>query len=145
MPKRAIIDDEIGGSAVLEDETADKMNAPGLNGKKLLKFIKKWENVQADIDATMKAAQDECTPGREDQAEIVKEAAEAGFSKKEFRTILRKRRLENKLEHVADSLDADQRETYDQFLHALGGLADTELGKAAASTKASETAGAALN
>lgn len=145
MPKRATIDDEIGGSAVLEDETADKMNAPGLNGKKLLKFIKRYENVQADIDATMKAAQDECIPTREDQAAIVKEAAEAGFSKKEFKTVLRKRRLQDKIDHVADSLDADQRETYDQFLHALGDLADTELGKAASAKKAAEGAGASLN
>ncbi|WP_119270880.1 hypothetical protein [Taklimakanibacter deserti] len=144
MPKGAKIDDDIGGNRVLDDETSDKMNGPGINGKKLMKFIKRYENVQSEIDDIMSNAQEACTPHREDQAEIVKEAAEAGFSKKEFKTILRKRRLEQKLEQVADSLDADQRETYEQFLHALGALDGTPLGQAAAG-KHPEAAGAALN
>lgn len=143
MPKGAKIDDDIGGNRVLDDETAEKPTT-GLNGKKLMKFVKRWESLQGDIDEIMSNAKDACTPHREDQDEVVKEAAEAGFSKKEFKTLLRKRRLEERLEHVADSLDADQRETYDAFLHAIGDLAETPLGKVAAS-KHPDAAGAALN
>jgi uncharacterized protein (UPF0335 family) len=105
------------------------------NGKQLMSFVRRHESLQSEIDALMHEAQDACQRYREDQAVLVKEAAEAGFSKKEFKTLLRKRRLEAKLEHVADSLDSDQRETYEQFISALGQLADTELGRAAAAAQ----------
>jgi uncharacterized protein (UPF0335 family) len=129
LPKRAKIDDDIGGERVLDDETKATANS---KGAQLLSFLERYERVQDDIDRILQDAKDECLPGRDDQAVIAKEAAEAGFSKKEFKTLLRKRRLEKKLEHVADSLDDGQRETYDQFLHALGELSDLPLGQAAA-------------
>ncbi len=127
MPRSAKLDDN--------SETVHAAPAkPGLNGydgPKLQNFIDRWESVQDEIDEIMANARDAAEPHRQDQAAIVKEAAEAGFSKKEFKAILRKRRLEDRLAHVADSLDSDQKETYEAMLAALGALGDTPLGQAA--------------
>lgn len=127
MPRSAKLDDETDTI----HETPAKPGLNGYDGPKLQSFIDRWESVQGEIDEIMDNARDAAEPHRQDQAAIVKEAAEAGFSKKEFKAILRKRRLEDKLQHVADSLDSDQKETYEAMLAALGELAETPLGRAA--------------
>lgn len=143
MPKSAKLADNASVKEYLQDQTAPKPEAvaageaaarPGNNGfdgNKLMSFVRRVESVQAEIDEIMSAAKDSCEPHRQDRAAIVKEASEAGFSKKEFLTILRKRRLEQKVEHVADSLDEDQRDAYELMMAALGQLATTPLGQAA--------------
>lgn len=121
-----------GINAGAKSEGATPSNGYGVG---LKQFLGRYEALQDDIDAILSAAKDECEPARQDQAQIVKDAADAGYSKKEFKTVLRKHRLEKRLARVADSLDANQKETYEQMLHALGELADTPLGAAALKEK----------
>lgn len=80
----------------------------------------------------MQNAKAQCAPHRENIDAIKKEANEAGFPRKEFNTLVRKERLELKLERVAENLDGEQGERYEDMLHALGQLGDTPLGQAAA-------------
>lgn len=128
MPLKAKLDGdgEEGGTV-----HASRPGGNGYDGAKLKNYLDRVANCQAEIDKIMDDAKDACAPHRDDIAAIKKEAAEAGFSKTEFAAVLRKSRLEQRLEHVADSLDSEQKETYEQMLVSLAGLQDTPLGKAA--------------
>lgn len=127
MPRKAKIDDNGEGETI----HTSMPGSNGFDGQRLGEFIRRVEACQAEIDSVMQDAKDACASHRDDIAAIKKEAAEAGFSKTEFSAVLRKHRLEKKLEHVADSLDSEQKETYEQMLESLGELAETPLGKAA--------------
>jgi uncharacterized protein (UPF0335 family) len=129
VPKQAVIDDEIGGRPVLPDTTASPANS---EGAKLRGYLDRIAEVQAEIDKIMENAKAACSPLREDIDEIRKEANEAGFARKELNTLIRKERLERKLERVAENLDEEQKERYEDMLHALGALADLPLGEAVA-------------
>lgn len=118
MPRRAK-QVENGGRELREVKPATN----GFSADKLQGFIDRVQNCQAEIDQITETAKAACLPHREDIASIIKEAAEEGLPKREFSTVLRRLRLEHKLEHVADKLHDDNRETYDQMLHALGKLA----------------------
>jgi uncharacterized protein (UPF0335 family) len=118
MPRRA--KEVENGSKELRDA---RPATNGFSPDKLQGFIDRVQSCQAEIDAIMERAKDACLPHREDIAVIMKEAAEDGLPKREFSTVLRRLRLEDKVEHVADKLHDEQRETYDQMLHALGKLA----------------------
>lgn len=142
MPKSAKLDAK---STVHADETADApavrtATSNGFDGKRLLSFVERVEECQGEIDGIMNNAKDACAPHRDDIAAIKKEAAEAGFSKTEFATILRKRRLEVKVKTVDAKLDEDQKEVFDMMMHALdvalGVLSDTPLGQAATAAAA---------
>lgn len=129
MTLQAKIDDDIGGSRVVEDEAAKAANSKGGQLRQLLDRI---ANVQKEIDGVMDAAKGECSPLREDIAAIKKEANEKGFSRKEFNALVRKDRLERQIKAIPSQLDADQQDRYEDMLHALGELAETPLGQAAA-------------
>ena len=59
-----------------------------------------------------------------------------GFAADSFKAVIKRRRLEAKIEAIADDLDDDDAiDSYEQMLEALGGLADTPLGKAAMNEK----------
>lgn len=128
MTLQAKIDDEIGGSRVLPDETAPANS----EGAKLRQFLDRVKNVQAEIDSIMDAAKAECAPLREDIAAIKKEANEAGFPRKELNAVARRERLANQIEGIRANLDDQQKERYDVMVHALGQLAGLPLGEAAA-------------
>lgn len=128
MPRGAKIDDEIGGHEVLPDQTAPANS----KGAQLRDFLDRIMEVQGEVDTIMKNAKMACSPLREDMAQIKKEANEAGFTAKEFNTLIRKARLEHKIEHIADEMDEEQKERFEDMLHALGELKDLPLGEAAA-------------
>ena len=123
------------------EDTGEIHNAPppragdnGYDGESMFRFIRQIEAEQAEIDAAMEEAKAAALPHREAIAAITKEAAEAGFAKKEFSRVLRLRRRMKAVEENAASLDQDQRSNYDRMLDALkaiGQLAGTPLGDAA--------------
>ena len=134
MPKSAKLDDT---NKVHQDTSAPvdepiRAGTNGYNATQLQSFIDRIRSCQSEIDSIMANAQDACAPHRDDIAAIKKEAAEAGFSKTEFATVLRKLRLEDRLEVVAAKLDEDQKTNYELMIEALDGLAGTPLGDAAA-------------
>lgn len=128
MPKGAKIDDEIGGNRVLADETAPANS----KGAQLQDFLDRILEVHGEIDTIMGNAKQACAPHREDIKQIKKEANEAGFPAKELNTLIKMKRLESEIEHIADEFDPEQKERFEDMLHALGELADLPLGQAAA-------------
>ncbi len=134
MPKSAKLDDT---NKVHQDTSAPaeqpvRAGSNGYNATQLQGYVDRIRSCQSEIDAIMANAQDACAPHRDDIAAIKKEAAEAGFSKTEFATVLRKLRLEDKLEAVDAKLDEEQKTNYELMIEALDGLAGTPLGDAAA-------------
>lgn len=117
--------DKKGKGKKLDDETKPRSGTKIIDGKKLLSFLKRVETVKGTINAIMDEAAKECQPHRDDIKNIVKEAAEAGFPKKLFKTKLKERRLQDDLENITDQLDKDQKEEYDLFSHALMTLEQT--------------------
>lgn len=128
MPRGAKIDDEIGGHEVLPDITAPANS----KGAKLQGFLDRVMEVYGEIDVVMADAKRACAPHREDLKQIKKEANEAGFPAKELNTLIKKHRLEHQIEHIADEFDDEQKERFEDMLHALGELKDLPLGEAAA-------------
>lgn len=130
MPRRARIKDQTDDD---KPPLAARPGHNGVNGQKLQGYIDEVEAEQAKIDAHSEGAKKKSLPHRERIKEIKKEAAEDGFSAKEFNAVIRKRRLEAKIDMIRERLDEPQQDVYDQLLHALGQLSDLPLGEAAMS------------
>ena len=126
---------------VLDSEDAEGEGASmapatnGYDGARMMAFIEEYEETQAKIESIMDEAKTQCQPWRQEQPKILKRAAEEGFSKKEFRAHLTRRRKQYEADHAADSLDLEQRANFDLMGEALakhlGTFADTDLGRAA--------------
>lgn len=112
---------------------AAKPGHNGYDGAKLETYVKRYMNLQKECADIMDAAKAECQPLRDDQKEVRKEAAEAGFEKGAFDAVLARYRLEDRIKRIPNKLDEDERENYEQMLHALGKTAETlgPLGEAA--------------
>lgn len=122
MPKSAKLKDDEGGKVLTESR-------PNSDGRKLRDFLDRILAVQSEIDNVMAKAKLACEPHRQDIKEIKDEANEAGFSAKEFNTLIRKERLERKIENIAENLDEDQKERFEDMLAALGVLSELPLGR----------------
>ena len=70
-------------------------------------------------------------PDRDKIKQIKDELVESGIPSRELGTLIRKRKLEEKLENIDQKLDDDQKETFANLVEALGAFADSPLGKAA--------------
>lgn len=126
MPRRAKAVEANG------KELAD-LSRPNSNGAKLRSYLDRLHECQSEVDKIMQAARLKCEPHREDMKEIRKESSEAGFAAKEFNTLFRKERLEKKIENIAENLDDEQKERFEDMLAALEVVAETmgPLGQAA--------------
>ncbi len=124
MPKSAKMPDDFDKPMHEAQPPAQPMRPGnnGFDGAELQGFIDEIRAEQDKIDEIMRNAQEACEPYRQEIATIKKAAAEAGFSKTEFNTVLRKFRLEAKLEAIDEKLDDDQKGVFEQMLHALGQL-----------------------
>lgn len=121
-----------------DDVTIHRDAAPasnGYDGEEMMTFIEAYEAEQREIDRIMDEAKAACQPHRQELPKILKQAAEAGFAKKQFAVHLKARALDYKRAHVADALDLEQRADYELMGEALakhlGTFADTDLGRAA--------------
>lgn len=70
-------------------------------------------------------------PDREKIKAIRKDLVESGIPSKELATLIRKAKLERRLENIDEKLDDDQKETFAGLVEALGSFADSPLGQAA--------------
>lgn len=128
MPRHA----KAAKEGTVHEEKPPEAKTNGYPKGKLEKATKRWFALQNDIEKRMDEAKADCLPLREDQAKLINDLADDGIPKKEFKTVLRKMLLEQRLEHVADKLHDEQKDNYELMLVALGQLADTPLGEAAA-------------
>lgn len=80
-----------------------------------------------------------CRSIREGITAAYDDAKAAGIPKKELKTLVKTRELERKIADQIEKLEADERETYDMIVEALGDFANLPLGQAALrSAKAGE-------
>jgi uncharacterized protein (UPF0335 family) len=97
----------------------------------LLDFTHRVENLYDELASEKGEYMNRARQIRESIARVLVEAKDAGIPKKEFKTVIKARQLENKLERIRDELEPDEVETFDQIRLALGDYADTPLGAAA--------------
>lgn len=104
------------------------------NGDELRDFrdlvLEEW----ALIKQIMDAARLKCEGPRAAIKNAKKVLIESGYHAEELATLMRKFRLEDKLAHVADNLDDDQKPHFDSLVKALGDFGETPLGAAALSS-----------
>jgi len=96
-------------------------------------FVDRIENLNGDL-ATMKGEfMAECKVVHGDIKSVLDEAKNAGIPKKELKQAIKRRALTLKIGELRDELEGEQVDNYDAILLALGDIADTPLGRAAAS------------
>jgi hypothetical protein len=97
----------------------------------LLDFTHRVENLYDELDSEQGAYMQRCRQIRDGIKRVIVEAVDAGIPRREFRAVIKTRRLENKLERIREDLEPGEVETFDQIRTALGDYADTPLGAAA--------------
>lgn len=101
----------------------DEKLSNGYDPNDLAQFVGRIESIEREIEGIRDRAKEEESPLRDDIALVKRESADAGIPKTELGAVLKKRRLERKLERVADKLDLEQRANYEQMLASLERLA----------------------
>lgn len=114
----------------------DQPAAIGHNGgmpaaEVLLDFTHRVENLYDELASEKGEYMNRARQIRDSIARVLVEAKNAGIPKKEFKTVIKARQLENRLDHLCDDLEPDEVETFDQIRLALGDYADLPLGQAA--------------
>jgi uncharacterized protein (UPF0335 family) len=84
----------------------------------------------------------DCKDVREDMSDVLDRAKEAGISKRLIKDTSKIRELNARINKIESHGESEENETLQQFRHALGDLADTPLGQAAAANKAKGMPGA---
>lgn len=109
--------------------------SPGHNGfdpNKLNDHIEGIEEAEGKIEDIMADAAERCLPHRADIKNRKKEARTAlNIKAVPLNGALRDRKLERKRAAISSTMDEADKETFDQVMFALGGLADTPLGESA--------------
>lgn len=90
-------------------------------------FMERIENLLDDLESKRGAYIAECRVVRGDIKEIYTEARDAGIPTKALKGLIKFRELERKQEALADGLESEEAQIYEQLRDALG-----ELGAAAA-------------
>lgn len=118
----------------------------GYNGKLALEICEAIEKEQAEIDEIKREASVACGPYRDRIKELKNEAFDAGFARKPFGAVVRKRRLEMKASKCDKGMSDEQRGEYQMMLDALGSFASTPLGAVAVEeAKEADEAAAAVH
>lgn len=107
-----------------------KIGHNGLRPEMVQDFTDRVERLMGDLLTEKGEYMQRCKVIREDIAQVIAEAKDAGIPKKSFRAVIRVRELEQKLEAIREDLEDEARETFDQIRFALGDLQDTPLGAA---------------
>jgi uncharacterized protein (UPF0335 family) len=104
-------------------EPIEEPRGNGFDPDQLAHFIGRIESIQGEIDAINFEAREKTTPLREDIAAVKREATDHGIGRSELAAVLRKRRLEHRAAHVADSLDLAERANFEEMISSLERLA----------------------
>lgn len=94
----------------------------------LISTVQEIEKTNAELD---KAIKDLKTKAKNHIAVLTEEASDGGIPKALLRKSLQKRKLEQKIDDLEDSVSDEYRAVYDDMQEALGALYDTPLGQAA--------------
>jgi hypothetical protein len=116
----------------------ERKAAPGIghNGSMppadtLEKYMGRVRQLYADLEDERTKYQNIAKEIRADIGDLIAEAEGAGIPSRAFMAVIKYDRLRDKLDQVRGDLKPSEAETFDQIRLALGGLADTPLGRAA--------------
>ena len=99
---------------------------------KLIAQVVSIEATQAEIEAIMNRAREQCAPLRDDIKQLKADAREIdGIPSKELNAVLRKRKILRQADAIREKLEEDQQDIFDDMEHALGQLSDLPLGQSA--------------
>lgn len=94
-------------------------------------YLNRVENLEEEIESERSAFMKKCKSIRGDIKDVLDEAKDAGVPKKALKAIVAKRKLERKINKLADNLDEEDEVAFEQLAEALGTLIDLPLGEAA--------------
>lgn len=113
MAKNVKNDDEGGGGTG---------NLP--DGKKVLEFVERIENLEADLATEKSESMTRCKVIHTDIKQVFKDAKkEAGINKKGLKKVLDKRRLETKLKDLDSDEDAEALDSFHAYCAAIDKVA----------------------
>lgn len=127
-------------------DTTDDGDSPGMghnrvyDGEYIRGAIEQILAEDASIKAVMDAAKLKTQPQRKKKADIIRGLQKSGVGMREVQTLLKKARLELKLETVTSELDDGQKHEFERILAAMGDFADSPLGAAALAAAEADTA-----
>jgi hypothetical protein len=101
------------------------------DGEYIRGAIEQIMSINAEIDGEKAALAKKLQPKRKHVAKIIKGMVESGMGTREVQTLLKKAKLERRLENVTAELDDDQKAEFQRILEAMGDFGDTPLGAAA--------------
>jgi hypothetical protein len=104
----------------------------GYDQKQLEGYLTEIDVADEKLAELRSAHMNKCKVPRADIAGVFEAAKEAGIPQRAFRTVVRNRRLERKIQDNTRALEADDAESYDAICAALGDFIDLPLGQAAA-------------
>lgn len=113
-------------------ETDTKLAANSIEGI-AEPFLKRIENLHRDLESERGSYMARCKEIREDMAHVYDEAKDKGVTKKALKGVVKYRQLERKKAAITEDIDdIDVKSQLESLIAALGELADTPLGQAAA-------------
>lgn len=112
-------------------------NSRVYDGEALKSAIEVIRAEEAAIDAKMDAAKKACEGHRATIKATKKGLVTSGFASEVLAVVLRKDKLQRRIETIDSELDDEQKDQFASMEEALGEYLDTELGRAAARAEAS--------
>jgi formate dehydrogenase maturation protein FdhE len=120
------------GPARLEREgERGKGDNKRFDGKALADMLETIAAAEARIQKRNEETSKKNQPDRDEIKQARADMVESGCPSIELAALIRKHKLQRKLDSVDAKLDPDQKETFAEMVEALGGLADMPLGEAA--------------
>lgn len=110
------------------------MNKPRLNSydpEKLENYLTEIDAADAQLETLRSEYMNKCKAPQSDIAAVFEASKEAGIPQRAFRTLVKNRRLERKIEANEAALESDDAENLEAIKAALGPFLDTPLGRAA--------------
>ena len=111
---------------------AKKSLSNGYDSKKLEGFLTEIDAADERLATLTGEHMARCKTVQEMIAAVFEAAKDAGVPERAFRTLGKNRRLNKKIDANVAKLEADDADSYDRLLGALGDFVDLPLGKAAA-------------
>lgn len=106
-------------------------NSSKIDGALLLEALQDMDAIEHRMAKRLEEAKKKNEPDRKKLREIRKDLVESGIPSAELGALVRKHKLEAKLENIDATLNDDQKETFASMVKALGKFADSPLGQAA--------------
>jgi|GEM_PF-6014081 len=119
----------------MAERTGSAVSGNGFDKKMTTMFVKDIERHFGELDTLKSEHLTRCKRVRENIASLYDRAKDAGIPKKALKAVVKIRGLQEEIEELCEADDAEDTETIEMLRHALGDLADTPLGEAAAKAK----------